>query len=501
MIARPRLDDVRIISFFTGKIVLGIAGLMLIPFLTALCFREWSICWDFLIGIGCTIALGNAMILWGMVNHKRPAWIHGMVTASFSWLVTMTISAIPYWLSGSYLSFLDAMFDVMSGFTTTGLTLIQDLDHVSNGINMWRHVITFVGGQGMIVMALTFLVKSVAGGYMMYVGEGKDERLLPSVIHTAKAIWKISLVYLVFGTLCLWFWGMVIGLGPVSSFLHGLWIYMAAWSTGGFAPMSQNILYYHSFGYELITIVFFVIGSFNFALHYSVWTGNKKEVYRNIETVSFMVSVIILTALGCYGLAKLHVYPNVVNLLRKGFYQIISGHTTTGFMTIYARQFIREWGDLALLAIMFAMLIGGSACSTAGGFKGLRVGIIFKAIIQETRRLINPESAVFVQRFHYLKEQVLEDKTVRSAALIVILYVLTFAVGITIGCLCGYPLLNAAFEAASVTGNVGLSCGVTTAAMPAVLKITYIIIMWVGRLEFMSVLALEAFIVAGVRRK
>lgn len=500
MVLRPKFDDLRIISFFTGKIVLGVGALMLIPLLTAFFFQEWSICVDFLIGVGLTLTVGNTMIIWG-TTVKRPTWMHGMVTAAFSWLVATVVGAIPYWLSGNYLSFLDAMFDVMSGYTTTGLTLIQDLDHVSNGINMWRHLITFVGGQGMIVMALSFLVKSGIGGYQMYVGEGKDERLLPSVIHTAKIIWKISLIYLALGTLVLWLVGIQIGLAPLSSLLHGLWIYMAAWSTGGFAPMSQNILYYHSFAYELTTIIFFVIGSFNFALHYSAWTGNKKEVYHNIETVSFAITVILLTALGCYGLVKLNVYPDTLDLFRKGFYQIISGHTTTGFMSIYARQFIKEWGDVALLAVIIAMLIGGSACSTAGGFKGLRVGIIFKALIQEVRRLVNPESAVLVERFHYLKDQIIEDKQVRSAALIILLYVFTFTIGTIAGNLCGYPLLDAAFEAASVTGNVGLSIGVTTASMPDILKLMYMIIMWVGRLEFMSVLALGAFVVAGVKRR
>jgi trk system potassium uptake protein TrkH len=500
MVIKPKLYDFQLICYFTGQIIIGIGLLMLIPLTTAVLFHEWPVVFDFGIGFGLALTAGYLMSYIGQTNHM-PTWIHGMVTAAFSWLVAMVIAAVPYGLSGHYLSFLDAMFDVMSGFTTTGMVLIQNLDHVSNGINMWRHLLTFVGGQGMIVLALTFLVKDVAGGYKLYVGEGKDERLLPSVFNTAKVIWKISLIYLAIGTLALWIAGMSIGLPPVNALFHGMWVYMAAWSTGGFAPMSQNILYYHSFIYEIITVIIFVIGSFNFALHYAVWTGNRKEVYKNIETASFAITVTILTLIGCYGLMKLRVYPNAIALFRKGFYQIISGHTTTGFMTIYARQFIREWGDVALLAVIIAMLFGGSACSTAGGFKGLRIGIVYTAIIQEIRRLLKPESVIFVQKFHYHKDQVLEEKQIRSAALVIIMYVFIFTMATMVGVLYGYPVLEAAFESASVTGNVGLSIGITSAMMPDVLKITYIFNMWAGRLEFMAILGMIGFIIAAVKRK
>jgi trk system potassium uptake protein TrkH len=155
----------------------------------------------------------------------------------------MFLCAIPYYLSGNFNSYLDCCFDVMSGFTTTGVVLIQDLDHVSNGINMWRHMLTYLGGQGMVVLALTFLVKSTSGSYRMYVGEGKDEQLLPNAISTSKAIWFISGTYLVFGTLVLWLVGFFIGMPVDRSFLHAIWVFMAAWSTGGFAPQTQNMLY------------------------------------------------------------------------------------------------------------------------------------------------------------------------------------------------------------------------------------------------------------------
>lgn len=496
---RPKLADYRLVLFYTGRIIQGVAFLMVVPLIVSLFYGEWPILVDFAISALLSWIIGIVFERLGS-RQRQPGWIHGMVSAAFSWFLAMALSAVPYYLSGHYLSFLDAMFDVMSGFTTTGLTLIQDLDHVSMGVNMWRHLVTFVGGQGMVVLALTFLFKNTAGGFRMYVGEAKDERLLPSVLHTARVIWKISLVYLLLGTVSLWLAGMIIGLTPARAFWHGLWVFMAAWSTGGFAPMSQNILYYHSLLYETVTIVFFVIGSFNFALHYSVWTGNRREIYKNIEMVSFFVTLTLLTSMAVYGLSKVGAYTNIADLLRKGFYQMISGHTTTGFMTIYARQFIKEWGDIALWAISIAMLIGGSACSTAGGFKGLRVGIFLKAIVQDTRRLLAPENAIIVQRYHHIKDVVLEDKTVRAAALVIILYVITFLIGTMAGVFAGYPLADSAFESASVTGNVGLSCGVTSAAMPWFLKVVYILFMWVARLEFLSVLALGGFIIAGVKK-
>jgi trk system potassium uptake protein TrkH len=276
---------------------------------------------------------------------------------------------------------------------------------------------------------------------------------------------------------------------------------MAAWSTGGFAPMSQNILYYHSGLYEGITLAFFILGSFNFALHNAVWSGNRKEILKNIETASFTVTLSLLLLIACWGLMKARIYPDFAALARKGFYQMASAHTTTGFMSVYPRQLANEWGDVANVAMIAAMLIGGSACSTAGGFKGLRVGIIWKAIVQETRKMLKPGAAVFPQRFNYHGRRNLTEAQVRSAGLIVIMYAGIFFLATLAGCAAGYPFLEAAFESASVTGNVGFSIGVTQAAMPAFLKVVYIFNMWAGRLEFMAVLATMAFIISFFRKE
>ena len=161
-------------------------------------------------------------------------------------------------------------------------------------------------------------------------------------------------------------------------------------------------------------------------------------------------------------------------------------------MTLYARQFYYEWGDIALLAMILAMLFGGSACSTAGGFKGMRIGIIFTSIKAQLNQYILPSSRLSIPRIHHIKDIVLSDELVKSAFTIVVLYLITFLIGTVAGLSASASMAEAAFESASATGNVGLSIGVAVPAAPAYLKIIYIVIMWMARLEFISVLTLIA---------
>ncbi|MEG0942977.1 MAG: potassium transporter TrkG [Angelakisella sp.] len=493
MIEKP-VNKAMSICYYIGLVTIALGALQAAPLLTSLVCREWKILLIFLSSGSFTLITGAVLTLVGCRERSaRLSFGEGMVVAAGSWFLGMLLCALPYYLSGNYLSYLDSCFDVMSGLTTTGVVLIQGMDHLSNGINMWRHVLTFVGGQGMVVLALTFLTKNQSGAYKMYVGEAKDERLFPNAVSTARRIWYISLLYLAIGTAVMFIAALAAGLPAGPAFLHGLWTYMSAWSTGGFAPMSQNILYYHSTFFELATVVFFVIGSFNFALHHAVLSGNRQELRRNIETTTFAVTLTLLTLVTTLGLMQNRVYPDAMAMFRKGFYQLISGHTTTGFMTVYAKQFYYEWGDIALFAITISMLFGGSACSTAGGFKGLRTGIIFSTFKTEVQRMMLPENRVIAQKIHHIRDVILSETTVRSAFLIVFAYVITFTLGTLAGMLAGFPFGMAAFESASVTGNVGLSIGVTSPGMPAFLKITYIVIMWLARLEFMSVLALGAY--------
>lgn len=500
MILKPHKRDITNIGHYIGKITIGVGFTMLVPFIVGLIFKESSPALDFFISSQIAILCG-LILTWACRADHDLNWMQGMVAVALSWLVAMALSAVPLYLSGHYNSFLDSCFETMSGFTTTGLTLVQDLDHLSYAHNFWRHLGPFIGGQGIAIIALALFVKGSSGSFKMYVGEARDEKILPNIINTARFIWLISIVYLIIGTLVLGIVGMRIGLKPHNAFFHGACIFMAGYDTAGFGPQSQNILYYHSWLYEIVIIVIMIAGTFNFNLHYQIWKGNYKELWKNIETRTFLIAVMLTFFITAIGLSKSGVYSNAIILFRKGFFQFISGHTTTGYMTIYAQQFIKEWGDLALTGIIIAMALGGCACSTAGGIKMLRVGVIFKAFIEDLKRIVLPPNAIVTQKFHHIKTMFLEDSQVRGILVITFSYIVLYFVGALIGVWLGYPFLDSLFESVSAVANVGLSCGITDTSMPAILKITYIIQMWAGRLEFMSVFALLGFFVAMIKGK
>jgi len=498
MIFRPHLQDFKLIGFYLGKIIIGLAFTMIIPIIIGIIAKEINPTLDFLITLLISLLIGICLTKLSKTDQDLN-WMQGMIVVSLSWLVACVLGAIPLSLSGHFKSFLDACFEALSALTTTGLVLVQDLDHMSYSHNLWRHILNFIGGQGMIIIALSFFIKGTSGALKMYVGEGREEKILPNVINTSRFIWIISLVYLCLGTLALAIAGIVEGIRPLSSFFHGACIFMAGFDTGGFAPNSQNVLYYHSLIYEVVIIIIMIIGAFNFNFHFQIWLGNRKEIWKNIESRIFFISVVLIFLFVAAGLSKLGIYQGILPFFRKGFFHLISGHTTTGYMTVYAKQFILEWGNLALLGLICAMGFGASSCSTAGGIKMLRVGIIAKALAQDIKRIMLPEKAIVIQKFHHIKEVFLDDKIARSALMIAIAYLVLYSLGTIVALWCGYPFLDSLFESVSSAANVGLSCGITDAGMPNILKITYMFQMWAGRLEFMSIFALIGFAIAAVK--
>lgn len=498
MILKPTLKDLKTIGYYLGRVIIGLGLTMLVPLLFGLLRGEFNPALDFTVALEIALLVG--MLLSRLCfTQEELNWMEGMIVVSLSWIAAMFLGALPLYLSGHWKSFLDACFDSMSGFATTGLTLVQDLDHLSMAHNLWRHLIMFIGGQGIVIIALSFFVKGSAGAFRMYVGEARDERIMPNVVNTSRFIWVVSLVFLGLGTLSLGLAGILGGMSTGNAFFHGACVFMTAFDTGGFTPQSQSILYYHSFIFELITIAIMILGAINFKLHYHLWVGNRREIYKNIETRTLFITIMVTFFITALGLKQLSSYPAALTFFRKGFYQLISGHTGTGFQTIYPVQFAQDWSPLAMVGIISAMALGGAVCSTTGAIKMLRIGLIYKAMQEDIKRIILPPRAIVVKKFHHIKEIFLEDKQVRPALLITLAYLLLYGLGAIVGMLFGYPFLESLFESTSAAANVGLSCGITNAAMPSAMKVTYIIQMWAGRLEFMSVLTLVGFVAAAIK--
>lgn len=500
MLLRPQIKDLKIVTYYLGKIVIGLSLAFLAPLFLALAKQEINPAFDFASGFLITLITG--IILVTLCRTKEDLnWMQGMSLVGLSWLAAMFLGALPLFLSGHWASYLDACFEAMSGFSTTGLTLVQGLDHLSFAHNLWRHLMQFIGGQGIVIVALSFFVRGVSGAYRMYFAEAREERVLPNVINTARFIGLVSLVYLVLGTLALTLVGRAEGMPAGSAFFHGLCIFMAAFNTGGFTLRSQSILYYQSFPLEVITIILMVLGAINFKLHYSLWTGERKEVFKDIEIITLFISIMAIFSLTALSLKRAGVYPGVFMLFRRGFYQLASAHTGTGFSTLSPGQFTYFWPGLAFLGIILAMSLGGSTGSTTGGIKALRIGVFFKTMVGEIKKIMLPQSSVLTQKIHHIKEVVLEDRQVRLCLLIFLMYLGLYVAGTIAGCFYGYPLREALFESVSAGANVGLSCGITHPGMPAGLKIIYILQMWIGRLEFISIFTLLGVLVAAARGK
>jgi trk system potassium uptake protein len=487
-------EDVNPVLNYLGKLICGLGILMIVPLLLGILNQEWAPSIDFIISTLLCLLIGNFLLM-TFPGGKDLNWRQGMSLVALSWLVAMFLGAIPLFLSGHYNSFLDASFESMSAFATTGLVLVNDLDHMAYSYNFWRHFMCFIGGQGIILVALTLFVKG-GSAFKIYVGEAREEKIMPNIIQTARFIWFVSFTYLVIGTLFLFFVNLFRDISPGRSLFHAVCLFMAGWDTAGFAVQSQNILYYHSPAVEVITAMLFLLGAINFGVHYAVWTGRPRELIRNFELKVYILSILTLFSVICIGFITQFPFPDYFSFFRKTFYQLISAHTGVGYSNISTQHFLYYWPPLSILGIIMAMALGGSSSSTAGGIKVLRIGLFLKGIKKEIRILTSPGSAVIVERFHHIKDIALEDTHIKTVVIIILLYIFLYLAGGVIGTFYGYPFLPALFESVSATANVGLSMGITTPNMPNGLKIFYIIQMWLGRLEFISVFVFFRFVLS-----
>lgn len=495
----PTAEDLKIVGHHLGRFSRVLSFLLLPPALVACLYSEFNLLPSFLLGFSLSLII-CALLEHGCTTERDMELKHAIVVAALLWLMSPFFGSLPLWFSGHYGSFLNSFFESTSGFTGTGLTLTQRADLLPRSINFFRHLLQFVGdGIGIVVISLCILGRTQIGSFLLFKGEAREMGIRPSIVRTSRRIAGIAFTFLILGTLLFTLAGTWEGQKPSDAFFDGLNHSMTAYATGGFSTHSQNLLYYHSFLIEVVALILMILGSLNFNLHYAVLTGRRGEMLRDIEVRFFILSMLI----GCLlvGSYLSHsFYPSTLTAFRKGFFHLVSAQTTTGFQTAPGSYIMYLWPVPVLLVLSALMIIGGSANSTSGGIKNLRVGILFKSLLLEIRKTFLPSSAVAGETYYHLGRNPITEVVIRGAAVVALSYLLLLGTGTLITASFGYPLGPSLFESASALANAGLSCGITSPSMPAALKLTYIFLMWAGRLEIIAIFVLFGFILLQLRK-
>ena len=494
---RFSLYDLRVIGHYLGTLTQLFAALMAVPFITALVFQEWEPAERYLLGIGIALVVGT-LLQFLRIEPGRLGRRQALAVTGFAWIVLAFFASVPLFLSGHYATYMDALFDGVSGLTTTGATVALDIDHFSNADNMFRFMMHLVGGLGLIVVALSLGIFGKRSGSSLYTAEGRSEHVVPNVVQTTQLILRISLVVIFIAAVVLAALCMSIGMEPARAVLHSLWLAITAFDTGGFAPMAESVSYYNSIPIEAFLMLLMILGSVSFVIHAEVWKGRLQSFFGDIEIRTMIIWLLVMTVVVAASLSASALFSDLPAMIRRGLFMVVSAFSTTGLQNVTTNQLTTVFSSGAFLALALIMAVGGSAGSTSGGVKLYRVGIIFKSIVSTVKEAVSPSSARVVVSYNHLGRRVLSSDAVKEAMTVFVLFVITYSVGALVGIAHGYEASQAIMESVAMTSNGGVITGIVTPGMSPSLETFYIFQMWAGRLEFVTLLAVLAEIVASL---
>ena len=464
----------KLLLHYIGILVMSMALFLLLPLLV-IPFYPQDISYLSVFIIPSLVLLILGFGLWKFIQPKEEevslSLKEGGIIVLISWLTAIIASAVPFILAGK-LNFTQAIFEATSGWTTTGLSVIDEAT-TSHIFLMWRSIMQFFGGAGLIVVMLSSIIHPY--GFGLYNAEGRSDQLLPHVKRSAKAIMLIYSGYTIAGIILYY----IVGMGFFDAINHSI----AALSTGGFSTKPASISHWDSLGIELVTWILMLLGTTNFATHFALLKGKFKTFIKNGE-VKLMTFLIALSVplIGYFSLSEL--YSSMPKLIRRSIFEVITAISTTGF----SLDIFTTWNAFGMLALIILMLIGGGTGSTAGGIKLYRVYLMFKSLVWEFKSYFLPPNAVeenYIWRGE--KKTYIKPEYIRETANYIYLYLITYAIGVLIYLAHGYSLVNSMFEFASSLGTVGLSIGITAADAPVSILWLETAGMLLGRLEFLVI--------------
>ncbi|WP_405292015.1 TrkH family potassium uptake protein [Algibacter sp. Ld11] len=483
----------KIIFHFLGLLLLFNGGFMLLSALVSLLYKDGVTFELFLAGIATLIVGVVAMVL--TKNHnKEMNKREGYIVVTFGWVIMSLCGALPYVFTGAIPSFTDAFFETMSGYTTTGASILNDIEAVPKGVLFWRSLTHWIGGMGIIVLAIAILPLLGIGGMQLFAAEAPGpsaDKLHPRITDTAKRLWLIYFGYTAAETLLLNLAGM--------SFFDAINHAMCTLSTGGFSTKNASVAYWNDQPIiQYIIILFMFLAGVNFVLSYFAFKGKVQKIIADEEFKLYSKFIIIFTLI-----AALIIYfqadPSISTIehpmvwgkaesaFRHALFQVLSVITTTGFVSADYTL----WSPFLVVFFFGLMFLGGSAGSTSGGVKVVRHLILIKNGFLEFKRTLHPNAILPVR---YNKRAVSGD-IVFNVLGFFILYMLSFIIGALVFSMFGIQFDAAIGLAASSLGNVGPALGDfgpvnNYSALPPLAKWWSAFLMLIGRLELFTVLIL-----------
>jgi trk system potassium uptake protein TrkH len=414
----------------------------------------------------------------GMKAEKRVGEREGYVIVAAVWVVYSLFGMLPFWLSGALPYITDAWYESMAGFTTTGSTVIRDVTAMTHSILLWRALMQWIGGMGIIVLSVAILPMFGLGGMQLYSAEVTGvsyEKLSPRIADTAKHMWLTYIGLTIAEGVMLWLFGM----GKFDAICHS----MSTISTGGFATHNNSVICF-SPAIQWTILIFMLLSGINFTQLIYAFRGKPQRMLHDEETRLYVGACLVTGILLSVGLL---IHTGALDSFRIGLFTAVATITSTGFV---ASDYML-WPPVLWMLVFFLMLTGGASGSTAGGIKWVRLGIFAKSALAEIKRRIHP-NAVIPVRFngHTLREQ-----TTSNIMAFMFFYVVIIILASLCFCGCGIGFDESIGIAVSMIGNVGVSIGQwgssgCYAALPAVAKWVATFVMLIGRLEIFTVLLL-----------
>jgi trk system potassium uptake protein TrkH len=472
-----------------GVLLLFNGGLMLLSALVSYSYQD-GVAFEITLAAFLVLSIGALFMLFGRQHEKQIQKREGYLIVSLGWILMAVSGTIPYLLTGTFTDFASSFFEAMSGYTTTGASVLNDIEVLPKGVLFWRSTTHWIGGMGIIVLAIAILPFLGIGGIQLFTAEAPGpggDKLHPRITDTAKRLWLIYVVYTCLETLLLWLAGM--------SFFDAINHAMSTVSTGGFSTKNSSIAFWNDQPLIQYIISFFMLlAGTNFVLSYFIFTRKFQKIIADEEfkvylsfilVFTLLATVVILNQESMAVLGNSFSWTQIETSFRAALFQVIAVITTTGFVSADFTQ----WTPFLTVVFFGLMFLGGSSGSTSGGVKVVRHMLMIKSGFLEFKRALHP-NAIIQARYN---NKTVSDSIAYNILGFFILYMLSFIIGAV-----GFGSLGINFESAvglsaSTLGNVGPALGdfgpsSTYAALPQSGKLWATFLMLLGRLELFTVL-------------